>query len=350
MEVPGGRSLIRAMDDRRSQLRGIITELRRARFPDGIECPRCAGKALQGWGSFSGRRRYRCKSCSRTFSDLTGTPVSNLKKIALLRSYAGEMAKSRTIRATAKAIGISPSTAFRWRHRLLGGVRANRTERLSGEIELNAIRIAESCKGQRLLPRPARRHAWSRTQPPVNQIQIVVALDRYANAVVASVPGQTVEPRALQATMGCCVAADSVVVVAEGWFGLKSSFARRMERTFRVVRLLPKAALSEAIPPSRAYRGDLRRWMKQFRGVATRYLTNYLEWHRGLTYSERHGLAETALRWPVDATNNSREQNLRVREKGTSAPAWAAAAIRGTTPKFPMAPSSLPSASSRAGP
>src|SRR5688572_33176449 len=119
------------MDGQRFPLQDVITNLRRARFTSGLSCPRCGGKEVQRWGSFSGRRRYRCKSCSRTFSDLTGTPASNLKKVGLLRSYAEQLAKSRTIRATAKVVGISPSTAFRWRHRLLGGLATNRAERLS---------------------------------------------------------------------------------------------------------------------------------------------------------------------------------------------------------------------------
>ena len=72
--------------------------------------------------------------------------------------------------------------------------------------------------------------------------------------------------------------------------------------------------------------------MSRFRGVATRYLPNYLMWHQRVDAHERQGVAGESLRWPdpcltetVDggldrATNNSREHNTRQPESAVSPP------------------------------
>ena len=46
------------------------------------------------------------------------------------------------------------------------------------------------------------------------------------------------------------------------------------------------------------YRSRLKEWLWWFRGVATKYLPNYLLWHRQLDQSRRHRLEVLMLRWP----------------------------------------------------
>ena len=90
--------------------------------------------------------------------------------------------------------------------------------------------------------------------------------------------------------------------------------------------------------------------MKRFRGVATQYLAHYLDWHRGLTYGERHSLGEVVLRWPVEYANNFREQNLRGAGGMHLADGVGARPRFEGSPPFLTAPSSPPSAPNRAGP
>jgi hypothetical protein len=42
-------------------------------------------------------------------------------------------------------------------------------------------------------------------------------------------------------------------------------------------------------------------WIRRFRGVATKYLPNYLAWHLALDLARRRALARAALRWPLAA-------------------------------------------------
>jgi transposase-like protein len=52
--------------------------LRRLRWPQGVRCPRCQGAHVttHSTPSPSPRRKYLCRGCRRTFTDLTGTPLA----------------------------------------------------------------------------------------------------------------------------------------------------------------------------------------------------------------------------------------------------------------------------------
>ena len=82
-------------------------------------CPHCAGREVIGWGRSHGLLRFRCKSCGRTFNALTKTPMAHLRKKEKWRDHAQAMIEGKSLSKTAKLCGVHPTTAFRWRHRLL---------------------------------------------------------------------------------------------------------------------------------------------------------------------------------------------------------------------------------------
>jgi len=64
-----------APQERGAQEQCCYDDLRRARWPAGVSCPRCSGQqvTLHATSAGSHRRRYRCNACARTFTDLTDT-------------------------------------------------------------------------------------------------------------------------------------------------------------------------------------------------------------------------------------------------------------------------------------
>lgn len=153
-------SLIRCMRRRTAELwppdttplEEQLRVIRTARFADGVRCPHCEADDVVRWGHFSARQRYRCKACGRTFSDLTGMPAAYSKKLSLWPAYAGCMADGLSVRKSAMRIGVTPSTAFRWRHAVLDGVRERSTVMLHGWVEVAWAGMAYSIKGQRAAP------------------------------------------------------------------------------------------------------------------------------------------------------------------------------------------------------
>ena len=58
----------------------LINEMRETRFKEGFECPHCSSEHVVRFGKYNGRQRYRCKCCSKTFTDTTNTSCTVLEK------------------------------------------------------------------------------------------------------------------------------------------------------------------------------------------------------------------------------------------------------------------------------
>lgn len=284
--------------------RELLGALRGARFLDTPSCPRCGCAKVHRWGTFSGRQRYKCvDGCGRTFSDLTGTPAAYSKKLLQWPAYGRCMEEGLSVRATANRLGLHPSTAFRWRHRLLGWLAAHDDEPLTGWVELDLVRFVESRKGERALERAPRRRAvtpqeWFRT-PRAN---VAVAVDRAGHAVTALVQGVgqgeevarllTFLDGRLRPPAGTCQLISSQRQILS-WAVSASSLPGPFHYMPRTRSPMAGVALV------RDYGRRLRQWVRRFRGVATRYLPNYLIWHRMADEPFRHALADVVLRWPL---------------------------------------------------
>ena len=269
----------------------LLRWVRRTRWSQGLVCPRCNARTIQRWGWFSGRQRYRCTSCQRTFSDLTATPVAFSKKLERWPLYCDSMARSLSVRAAAARSRINPSTSFRWRHAILFGLNQRDPTMLTGIVELDSVRFLHSEKGSRKLSRPARRRGtWHdlRLVWKSRQVTVTVARDRAARVFAAVIDSPHVRfydllehflPRLKQATL---------VFSERGEFSPASVFARRAQIEFVNVRRFGPT-LGETprdgeyhIANVIAYVKEFQRWLVRFRGVATRYLKNYLVWYRTL--------------------------------------------------------------------
>ncbi len=70
-------------------------------------CPHCDSGGAVSRGKSRGLRRYRCKSCGRTFGTLTGTALSGLHRKEQWLSFAASLAEGETIRGAAvRAAGL----------------------------------------------------------------------------------------------------------------------------------------------------------------------------------------------------------------------------------------------------
>lgn len=284
------------------ELHIIINEFREARFSHGLRCPRCGHDGIQCWGWFSHRRRYRCRGCRRTFSDFTGTPAAYSKKLRLWPRYATCFAEAVSVREAARQLDIHPSTAFRWRHRILDWLRDHDTERVSGWVEIAHHLLPESQKGSRNLDRPPRSHTPDNIYYHIAErgrcIRVWFACDRRGNIVSGHHPRDADAAKCLASIMADRIAPDSCLISA-GAPPVFSDFAAAAQLEFHHHNDPPwRHPLKDnhvAIP----YRIRWYEWLVRFRGVATKYLSNYLIWHRSYDVATRHGSAAAAVRWPV---------------------------------------------------
>lgn len=248
----------------------------RAPLRNGSSCPHCYGKKTQKWGRFSGRQRFRCRACGRTFSTFTNTALHHLKRVELWRRFLWCHDGRLTVRASAAVLGVDKNTALRWRHRLLDQWREERRPRLKGRLVVGHFSVPTSAKGSRSLTRPARRRGedWWLPGLQTDPVTVLVAYESpTALLMECSGPGRLrsidydrkLLPRTRDVTE---------VVGCTGPCGELAAFSSRIGAAYTQQR--------RSFFPYEVFviRRELRAWLRPFRGVATRNLDNYLEWFR----------------------------------------------------------------------
>ena len=127
----------------------ITTKVKENRFFKGKVCPHCKSTGVSRDGTHEGKQRYVCKSCKRTFSDLTNSPRCNSNKdVSLWIKYAQCMINGYSLRKCAEIVGISLPTAFFWRHKLLDALRMYMdVGNVGGVVEADESFFRESFKG-----------------------------------------------------------------------------------------------------------------------------------------------------------------------------------------------------------
>ena len=121
----------------------------------------------------------------QTFNAMTKTPLARLRIKDKMDEYIDCMRGDTTLRTAAKKCGISLSSSFRMRHRLMAVIEPDKADLLVGISEIDETFFRESFKGQRSLERPARKRGGrkhcghgKKEQEAVKQIPVMVACDR----------------------------------------------------------------------------------------------------------------------------------------------------------------------------
>ena len=268
-----------------------------------MACPHCDCKKCGRHGFANGLQRYRCCSCRRTFNGLTGTPLARLR---LKNKWLGYLECLRdpacTVKSAADKTGVHANTSFRWRHRFLQWSKLDRPASLAGIAEVGETYLLESQKGQKQLTRAPRERggAPAKCGPPADLVNIVTARDRGRGtidfiggrgALAASALHQHLLPK-LQPD----------VLLVSGANAAYREFAQQANIAHRPIQVEPAVparggSLHAALHMQnvKQYQDRFRHWLRHFRGVATRYLENYLGWRWAID-GKRIANAECFLR------------------------------------------------------
>ena len=262
-----------------------------------IACPDCHSRQLHRHGRANGLQRYRCKDCGRTCNALTGTALARLRHKESWVDYLGGMLDSRSIRRTAAELGVAGATSFRWRHRFLKVSKDDRPQCLGGIAEADEMYVLESHKGSRTLDRPPRKRGGKATKRGISneQMCVLVARDR-TGQTLDWVPGKGALTLAQLHQHLLPRLERDVLLVSDGHPAYRA-FAREAGITHEAVNLKAGIRVRGAIHVQNvnSYHSRLRGWLLPFRGVASRYLANYLGWRWALN-GGRIGTPEGLLR------------------------------------------------------
>lgn len=276
-------------------------------------CPHCKGSDVVLHGKDKNQRqRFKCRECRRTYNILTGTPMARARKPEKWGNYLSSMTDHTSIRKIAATdIGLNHVTVWRWRHRFLKAATNDNSGVLSGVIEADETFFVRSFKGHRgwqngkpPAQRAARPRAWGATKRGLSseQVPVLTALDNAGAVFEAILPSLT----AIQSTLDGRIARGSVLC-SDGARGYVKAAVSAVAEHRRIIvpTTAAHATKTNTAPTQRRQKGRLglghvnahHERLKTFinrhcRGVSTRYLDNYLGWHRAMM---RKGFAGNEL-------------------------------------------------------
>ena len=272
---------------------------------DDRTCPHCLSKnAMLHGKDKNARQRFRCMNadCRRTFNILTGTPMARARKPEKWAKYLSCMTDHLSIRKIAQTgIGVHHVTIWRWRHRFLKAAANDNASQLSGVIEADETFFVRSFKGHRgwmkgkpPAERAARPSAWGATKRGLSleQVPVLTALDTsggiYENVLSSlSQIEPALEGRIMAGSVLCSDGAAAYVRAA-----VKAGAEHRRvivptiiahEIKVNPVPVRPRKPDRLGLGRVNAHHGQIKVLVNgRCRGVATRYLENYLSWHRAM--------------------------------------------------------------------
>jgi transposase-like protein len=276
------------------QFEALVATLRQRKDTDGVQrlvmarmaesrsCPHCESTKVVKFGSAHGSQRFRCGDCRKTFTATTGTPFHRLRDKSKLLDNAACMVDGLSIRKTAVRIGISVEKAFRWRHRFLTFLNGQKPSALSGVVEADETFFPVSYKGQKKgMPRTAKkRPGKTKDGAGAEKTPVVVAVQRGTQVAFDQVlPAATAV--ALTEALKPVLGKDAVLSTdgnAAYWTVAKDL---EVEAGYFISAYHGKGGNGAwHVQSVNRYDSSLKTWMARFKGVATKYLANYLGWRR----------------------------------------------------------------------
>jgi transposase-like protein len=267
--------------------RGLLTEpspnQSDASKAERLLCPSCSSAKIRPYGSYRGRQRFSCRSCSRTFNELTQSPIAGTHHPEKWRDLVECLVAGLSVEQTASRLGISLPTAFRWRHKLLGKYKPASDLKLQGLVEADETFFLFSEKGtkdvsKRRAPRKRGGKAHKRGVSD-EQVPVIVGCDRNGNVIVGVTGRGRISvadiENVLNAAMGsdvtlCTDAHPSFKAYAKAYtlhyVGVNISQGRRVVKKIYHIQNVNN------------FHARLKQWMRRFNGVSTKYLQHYMNW------------------------------------------------------------------------
>lgn len=215
----------------------------------GLACPNCESRKYSKNGKDKGNQRYICTQCGKRFRSTTGATIHHLHLKSKVQAYMECMNKGLSLRKTAKKCNISLQTAFRWRHRFLNTMQKQAPQRLHKNRSLSAIVIPFSNKGK---PKTVT------IKPNITSILQIDTMGRATIDVIGEFGINTYKLKQKTSPHTTHIASKSIPKT------LKSQPS--------------KGPSKEQILQAKEITMEVHLWLAKFRGVSTKYLTNYWKW------------------------------------------------------------------------
>ena len=273
-----------------SQVEQIYEDVKEFRFSKGKVCPHCSSELISKNGKYNGKQRYICKDCRRTFTDFTNSAVYRSKKsLDKWLKYAKCMIMGLSIRKSAKIVGINIATSFFWRHKILDCISAFLgTGHVDGLIEADEVFFAENFKGTKTInmPRESHKRGKSIKKRGISKEQICVAtaLDRQGNLIIEPLCKGRMTYKELENLYKGHIGENSILCTDSHKSYIR--FATDFNLDHKRIKTGKHKEDIYHIQHINNLHSNLKRWMRRFNGVASKYISNYMHWFKWLRIFE----------------------------------------------------------------
>jgi len=275
-----------AADLEAAEHKTVSVEVIEDQSPARPDCPHCGSAQVVRNGTADDLQRFKCRGCTRTFNALTGTPLARLHMRSKWMGQAEALRDGLTIRQAARRLGVNTKTAFLWRHRFLAVPKTVQAQTLTGIAEADESYFLRSGKGQRKgLGRVPRKRGGKATKRGASREQVPVLIARDRAGATANFVLEATTAKDIGVVLRS-ILPDDTVLVTDGSTAL-AAVARQLGVEHHAVNISAGVRVNGAwhVQNVNAFVSRLRGWLRRFKGVATRYLENYLGWFRALDRS-----------------------------------------------------------------
>ena len=237
-------------------------------------CPRCRCEYVTKAGVHNGRQVYKCKNCKYQFRETAKSLVYHLHKYPLILDYLKCMLEGKSLRTCASEVGISLPTSFRWRHKILSAIQGLEGGiNFSGITEADELLLQYSEKGRRYKSPEEKEQAMKTVHP---NVAVLVMTDREGNLLFKHTGENKVQNSQIKEELKRRVSENNLIC-----FKPNDEFKQAvMESPSKkvMVRRKTKGLAIYSVNVAEKKITNFLVWMMRFRGVATKYLQNYLMW------------------------------------------------------------------------
>lgn len=252
------------------------------RQANGFICPFCGGFAVRNGHLNGNKQRFICKTCHRSFVSSTSTPLARTHKNPdVWGKYMECLIKGESLRRTAMDCGISVSTAFFWRHKVLDALEVvAKGTKVAGIVQMDETFFNDSYKGNHQgkieLPRDSKKRGQPAKKRGLSSEKICIpcAVD------------STGQKFAIVANRGK-VSADALTAAFDGRILGQTNICCDSEKSYRVLARQTGSILHAIPSASRSINGyniqrvnalhrEINAMYQRTHGMSTKYLNGYL--------------------------------------------------------------------------
>lgn len=247
-------------------------------------CPHCTSAKVYKRGKQNGVQMYQCNECKKWYSETTGTPIYDIKLKSKWQSYLRCMEQGMPIKKIAKELNICIQTSFDWRHKILSSLEQFVPKTLSEEIECAELELPLNNKGSKTLDREPRKRGsdFQRNtgDKDITVVQVVIAVERNGNKYLKAVESKRLSKEEIAKALDGKLSENATLITDK--HPSYRAFAKENPSIKHKV-LLAKEHVDKSdktihLQKVNNVHSQLRKFLRPFNGVSSKYLQNYLNW------------------------------------------------------------------------